>query len=267
MTRRKCRRYPSMTNGRRIWCALAAALMLLLVGCGESEPLPSATERFFVNDFADVMTDADEQTVYEAGVRLYEKTKAQVVLVTVDTLGDRDLESYALELARDWGVGDEELDNGVVLLFTTDGPHSRLEIGYGLEGALPDSKAGRILDTYLVPSYDDAAAWSAALTATYRGVLNAVYSEYGLTEEIHQMTEYDEAYVEGDDGDAIGMFVTFVMLVVLLSIIGRRRGGGGFVPIFFGGFHHGGGGFHGGGFGGGGFRGGGGGFGGGGASR
>lgn len=263
-----------MIKMRRIACVLAAALMLWLVGCGESEPLPSATDRFFVNDFADVMSDADEQTVYEAGVRLYEKSRAQIVLVTVDTLGGRDLESYALELARAWGIGDEEQNNGVLLLFTTDGPHSRLEIGYGLEGALPDSKAGRILDTYLVPAYDDESLWSTALTATYRGVLNEVYVEYGLTEEVHPMTEYDEQYVELDGGDAIGVIVVFVLLLVLIAVTGRR-GGGGLIPIFFGGFHHrggfGGGGFHsggfGGGFGGGGFRGGGGGFGGGGASR
>ncbi len=257
-----------MIKIRRIACALAAILMLWLVGCGESEPLPTATDRFFVNDFADVMTDADEQTVYEAGVRLYEKTEAQVVLVTVDTLGDRDLESYALELARAWGIGDEEQNNGVLLLFTTDGPHSRLEIGYGLEGALPDSKAGRILDTYLVPSYGDESAWSAALTATYRGVLNEVYAEYGLTEEVYPLPDYDEMYAEGDLGDALGMIVMMVILIVVLTSIGRR-GGGGFVPIFLGGFHHRGGFGGGSGFGGGfgGFRGGGGGFGGGGASR
>lgn len=272
MPHRARRRCPSMIKLRRVACVLAAVLMLWLVGCGESEPLPSATERFFVNDFADVMSDADEQTVYEAGVRLYEKTQAQVVLVTVNTLGGRDLESYALELARAWGIGDEEQDNGVLLLFTTDGPHSRLEIGYGLEGALPDSKAGRILDTYLVPAYDDESAWSTALAATYRGVLNEVYKEYGLTEEVHQMVDYDEQHVDDDGGDAIGVIVMFVLLLVLISVTGRR-GGGGIIPIFFGGFHHrgggfGGGGFHGGGgFSGGGFRGGGGGFGGGGASR
>ncbi len=267
--RRMRRRCPSMSDARRILWALVAAIMLLLAGCGESEPLPSATDRFFVNDFADVMSDADEQTVYEAGVRLYEKTEAQVVLVTVDTLGDRDLESYALELARAWGIGDEEQNNGVLLLFTTDGPRSRLEIGYGLEGALPDSKAGRILDTYLVPAYDDESTWSQALTATYRGVLNEVYTEYGLTEEVHLMPEYDEIYVEGDLGDVIGMFVMMIIVIVIFTNIGRR---GGIIPIFLGGFHHRGGGFggggsFGGGFSGGGFRGGGGGFGGGGASR
>ncbi len=254
-----------MIKRRQTVIAVLAALMLMLVGCGESEPLPEPTERFFVNDFADVMTDTNEQTVYEAGKNLYEQTKAQVVLVTVDSLGGRDLESYAIELARAWGIGDGDMNNGVLLLFTTDGPHSRLEIGYGLEGALPDSKAGRILDTYLVPAYDDEDAWSAALTATYRGVLNEVYVEYGLTEEVDGLTEYDEPYEEDDLGDAIGAIVTMVILLVILTSIGRR-GGGGFVPIFLGGFHPRGG-FHGGFGGGGGFRGGGGGFGGGGASR
>ncbi len=239
---------------------LAAALLLLLTGCAAQQTMsyPDPTERVFVNDFADVMTDADEQAVYEAGVALYEATDAQIVLLTVSDLGGQSLEEYSLHIAREWGIGDEEKDNGILLLFTTDGPHSRIEVGYGLEGAVNDSKAGRILDTYLVPWYEDSDAWSAQLTDTYKAILNEVYTEYGLTENLLTVK------TPVDEGGGEWIYAVF-MLIVLVTLLSGKRGGLFFLP-HFGGFHHHGG-FGGGGFGGGGFRGGGGGFGGGGASR
>lgn len=247
----------------KIILRLAAALLLLLTGCDAQQTMsyPEPTERFFVNDYADVMTDEDEQAVYEAGVALYEATEAQIVLLTVDDIGGQSLEDYSLHIARDWGLGDEEKDNGILLLFTVDGPHSRIEVGYGLEGAVNDSKAGRILDTYLVPWYEDEDAWSKQLADTYKAILNEVYFEYGLTES---MLTVDTPVADSDGSDLMLLVVIFIVMIIMLS---TRRGR--LILFASGGYHGGGGGFHGGGFsgGGGGFRGGGGGFGGGGASR
>lgn len=245
--------------------ALCAAALLLLTGCNAEPTMtyPEPTERFFINDFANIMTDEDEQMVYTAGASLYEATDAQIVLLTVNDLGGQSLEDYALAIARDWGIGDADKDNGILLLFTVDGPHSRIEVGYGLEGALNDSKAGRILDTYLVPWYEDSDAWSAQLTDTYKAIINEVYREYGLTENLLDVKT--PSHLE-DDGDWALLIPLLILFIILLS---SKRGGLFFLP-YFGGFHHhhhGGGGFGGSGGFGGGFRGGGGGFGGGGASR
>ncbi len=259
-----------MKYSRQLLAAVCLLLTALCVGC-DAQPTaasyPDPTDRFYVNDFADILTDADEQTVFEAGVKLAEATEAQVVLLTVDNIGDDYLENYALEIARGWGIGDADKDNGILLLFTVDGPHSRLEIGYGLEGAVPDSKAGLILDTYLVPWYDDKSAWSAQLTDTYRAVVNEVYAEYGM---IESQLPLDTPLDEDDAGDLV---MLIPMLLVLMLILSSKRGIF-FLPrfgAFYGGFggshHHRGGGFGGGFGGGGGFSGGGGGFGGGGASR
>lgn len=251
-----------MTKRARGVLTALLVFCLLLGGCGfGEEALPEPTDRFFVNDFANVLTDEDEQTVFETGRQLMEKTDAQVVLVTVESLGGYSLEEYALELAREWELGDEEKDNGLLLLFTTDGPHTRTEIGYGLEGPLPDSKAGRILDDHLVPYYDQPAAWSAALTDTYRTYVNEVYAEYGLS-----MTEYPEgSYDERAGKEQEVGWVEIAAIVVALLIFALLRSRGVHVPVFIGGFGGRGGGFGGGR--GGGFSGGGGGFGGGGASR
>ncbi len=251
--------------------AAVACLCMAMTGCAlfSAPTYPTATERFFVNDYADILTDSDEQAVYQAGVALQQATDAQVVLVTVDSLDGQELEDYAIGLARDWGIGDADKDNGVLLLFTTDGPHTRVEVGYGLEGALPDSKAGRILDTYLVPWYGDDTVWSKRLTDTYTALINEVYVEYGLSDsQLPLDTPMPEEIVLEDAG-ALAMLLP-LLLILVFCCTGIRRSvlfGVPFVGVHHrGGFH--GGGFHGGGFrGGGGFGGGGGGFGGGGASR
>ncbi len=248
---------------RRAWLVVVSTVLLLCVGCDEvaSSGLPDATEKFFVNDYADILSDTDEATVFEAGVNLQNATGAQVVLLTVDDLGGMAMEDYTLTIARNWGIGDAEKDNGILLLFTTDGPHSRVEVGYGLEGALPDSKAGRILDNYLVPWYDDADAWSAQLTDTYRALVNEVYAEYGMTESQFPL---EMPFEDEDEGDLI---MIIPMLIILILLLSSKRRGIFFLP-HFGGFNGGSGFYGGGGFrGGGGFSGGGGGFGGGGASR
>ena len=68
---------------------------------------PSPTSDFFVNDFASCLTDEDKSTIQALGEELYKKTKAQVVVVTVQSLGGRDIESYSIGLAREWGIGDK----------------------------------------------------------------------------------------------------------------------------------------------------------------
>ncbi|NLL18707.1 MAG: TPM domain-containing protein, partial [Clostridia bacterium] len=75
---------------------------------------------------------------------------ADLVVVTVENLGGYTIEEYALELFRRWGLGDKEKNNGVLLLvnkenvLTGQSGRVRIEVGYGLEGAIPDGKAGRI---------------------------------------------------------------------------------------------------------------------------
>lgn len=112
---------------------------------------PSPTSDFFVNDFASCLTDEDKSTIQALGEELYKKTNAQVVVVTVQSLGGRDIESYSIGLAREWGIGDKDDDSGVLLLLSTGDRQVRIEVGKGLEGSLTDGKSGRILDSYAVP--------------------------------------------------------------------------------------------------------------------
>ena len=107
--------------------------------------IPEPNDSFYVLDSADLLTPETEQTIIEYNLEL-EKTeeKPQFVVVTIPSTEDNSIEEYAVDLFESWGIGNADYDNGVLLLVTADG-HERLEIGYGLEGAIPDALAGTYL--------------------------------------------------------------------------------------------------------------------------
>lgn len=258
--------------------AALGIICILLMGAAPEDLQP--TSRFFVNDFADVLDEEDEDAIYQLGVSLFEQTKAQAVVVTVPSMDGMDLESFSYTLAESWGIGDEEDDSGVLLLLALEERESRIEVGYGLEGALTDLRTGQIQDKYMLPYYRDG-DYSTGMLEGYKAVLSLVYDEYGI--EVGDELPSAEEVVEEDE-DTGSFFAVFIPFLVIFGIIaisaiarggrGGRGGGGGFLFMpYHRGHHHndsffGGGGFGGGGgFSGGGFSGGGGSFGGGGSSR
>lgn len=230
--------------------------------------IPKAKSNFFVNDFANVISNDDENKMQKQGEALYKACGAQVVVVTVKSLDGADIESYSLELARSWGIGSKSNNDGVLLLLGVDDRQVRIEVGYGLEGALPDSKTGRILDLYGVEHFkkDD---FSTGLTAVYDSLVNEVYIEKDL-QPAEDYTPVSKVKQDDSKETDIGyIIVAVIILICFLSSLRKRKHRRGYVydsdDTFHGGF---GGGFSGGSSGGGGgFSGGGGSFGGGGSSR
>ena len=164
------------------FAAIFTVILLLLCGCDSESGYPAATERFFINDFADVLDSADEDKMYNSAVSLNNATTSQVVVVTVGSLDGKEPYQYALELGREWGVGTEENDNGIVILLATEEREIYIAVGYGLEGALPDSKTGRIIDTYGI-EYLRNNDFSKGISAIQNAIVNEVYLEYGLEPE------------------------------------------------------------------------------------
>ena len=253
-----------------ITAALAVCIFILPLSAANKYPKP--TSQFFVNDFAEVIEQSAEDEIYSKGAALQEKPTAQVVVVTVDTLDGEEPADYALELGREWGVGQEEEDNGVVILLAKTERQIYIAVGYGLEGALPDSKTGRIIDIYGL-DYLKNNDFSNGLLEIFKAVVNEVYIEYGEEPEegYTAIEDTNEETLEEYGARVLVSWVIMIAVVILFILIfGRRRRGffwfggpGGFGGgSGFGGFSGGSGGSFGGGF-----SGGGGSFGGGGAGR
>ncbi len=224
------------------------------------------TDAFYVNDYAGVLTESQEAGMIAAARDLASKTKAQVVVLTVKSLEGKPIEEYALEVARDWGIGDKKEDNGVLILLSTGDREIRIEVGLGLEGCLPDGKTGRLIDTNAIPYYakDDFANGTEQL---FYAVLNTVRAEYNLASvSVPAANEANKHAQDPIPQEKLDLYETIAPLLAVLLFVGLAIATKGRIFLWIGLSGRGRGG-RGGGYGGGRSSGGGGGFGGGGASR
>lgn len=234
--------------------ALLIALTLIMQSVASASPaIPDKpTNSIYVQDHAGVLTSSTKKQLNALGEQLQQKTKAQVVIVTVKSLGGASPEEFALEIMRKWGVGDSKLNNGVVLLVATQDRKSRIEVGYGLEGALPDAKTGRIQDAYMIPSFRNN-DYEKGIVNGYVALLQEVAKEYGQTIELDKKSKTSSVVAADNNWSSLAMFIIIIVLFFLRRFFGGGGGfGGGYWGGGFGGGSSGGGGFGGGSGGGGG---------------
>lgn len=155
-----------------------AIFILTISNFAFAAKIPTApTENIYVADYAAMIDDATKNQILEIGGELDKKHKAQIVVVTIDTLGGSSIEEYANELFRNWGIGDKNLNNGVLLLIAKEDRKFRIEVGYGLEGAITDGYAGEVLDG--MTNYFREGDYSAGILQAYGELTRKTYAEYG----------------------------------------------------------------------------------------
>lgn len=141
--------------------------------------MPGPTEAFYVNDYAEVLSDTQEEKLCNDGETLYTETTAQVAVLTVDSTEDQEITDFADAVGQQWGIGAQEENNGVLIVLSAGDRNAWITAGKELESRLTDSKIEQILAEYAVPYYkeDDLAKGT---IETYYAVLNEVREEYGL---------------------------------------------------------------------------------------
>lgn len=196
---------------------LFIGLLFSLPSYGEAV-IPKPTNEFFVNDFAGVLEASDEQYIQLAAVQLQEATTAQVVVVTIQSLQGEPLENYAYQLFKQWGIGTAEKNNGVLILVATDDRESRIEVGYGLEGVLPDGKTGRIQDEYMIPYFKEN-EYGSGIRNGFLAIVQEVYDEYGIEPGSLDIPYKGERSDTGDSGIAKGILFIIIIIVLLIDWI------------------------------------------------
>ncbi|HIZ87733.1 MAG TPA: TPM domain-containing protein [Candidatus Coprenecus pullistercoris] len=231
--------------------ALAVSVGTAAAQIPEKPSVPRA-----VNDFAGIFSRSDAEYMNRALVDFADSTSNRIVVVTVNDLGGMDPAMFAYEIGERWGVGSEKFDNGIVVLVKPKTSSSSgqvyIAVGYGLEGAIPDAIAKRIVENEMIPRFrenDYTGGVAAALNVLMR--LSAGEISY---------KEYEESVSDGAGGFiALG----FIILFIIVLVIARRNGptnighgGSSVADAIFWSSILGGGRSHGGGFSGGGFSGG-----------
>jgi len=106
-----------------------------------------------VNDLSDLLTLEETERLEAQLAALESDTTHQVVVLTVPSLEGEAIEAFALRVAETWQLGHEELDNGVLIVVASQDRRARVEVGYGLEGVIPDAVASRILRERMIPRF------------------------------------------------------------------------------------------------------------------
>jgi uncharacterized protein len=198
----------------RIFCWLWLCLLLitgLQTFAQEIPPRPMPPR--LVNDMAGVLLRQEADDLERKLVAYNNSTSTQIAIVTVKTTGDYDISETALKILRDWGVGSKEKNNGLVILAAIDDRKVRIETGYGLEGAVPDAIANRIIDEIIVPNFREGHYYQ-GLDEAVNAIEKAAAGEYKAIPKKRR----------GKGGGSI--FVLVIVAIILLSIINNRRGGG-----------------------------------------
>jgi uncharacterized membrane protein YgcG len=168
----------------------------------EVPPKPPASSGIYVQDYAGVISAPVRSYLQNLGRQLDQKTTAQLTVVTVKSLNGAPLEEYSLKLLRDWGIGNKEKNNGVLILVSTGDRKSRVEVGYGLEGALTDSITGLIQDQYMIP-YFRKGTYEEGIARGYEALALRIAKEYNVQLAVSGYNNHSPGTVKaGADGQS-----------------------------------------------------------------
>lgn len=185
--------------------------------CTEYPPKPNPPR--LVNDLADVLTPEQEAILERKLVAYDDSTSNQVAIVTIKTLEGYPIEEFSLKILRDWGIGNKTTNNGALIVAVIDDRQIRIEVGYGLEGAIPDITANQIIRNDIAPSFR-AGSYFEGFDKASQSIIQAAAGEYKAPEGYGKRT--------GRSGKGIGgMVLAFIIIIFVLSSINRRGGGGG----------------------------------------
>ena len=226
---------------------LTFALVSALAWAEEKFPAPVG----LINDFAGIISPEHEEKMNLLAREVLYKAGATVTVVTLKDIGGANVDEFTNRLYEKWGVGKKGEDRGVMLLIALKERKVRIEVGYGLEGIIPDGLAGQIRDRAMVP-YLKKGDYGPGLLNGLSAVASIIAKDKGIT--LTGLPPAPKTVSSRRRGYSFGIF-PFLFLVFLFWILARpgRRGGFALLPLLFLGGGRGGSGGHGGfgGFGGG----------------
>ncbi|WP_310492611.1 TPM domain-containing protein [Dechloromonas sp.] len=195
------------------WLAALCFALLPIFGWSANEvALPALTER--VNDLTGTLS-AEDRAGLTASLVLLEKDKgAQIAIVLLPTTQPESIEQFGIRLAEAWKIGRKGVDDGVIVIVAKDDRRMRIEVGYGLEGAIPDAIAKRIVAEQMAPRFREG-DFAGGLRATVATLDKVIRGEPLPAPAVHT------APSGADSGDALTfLLIVFFMAGVIRSMFG-----------------------------------------------
>ncbi len=200
-----------MINITRVAVVLVALLLAVTV---YAQDIPANDG--WVTDLGGFLSPQQETTLERLMESYKQGSEHEIALLTVTDLGGRSLEGYALEVARQWRIGQEEKNNGALLFVARAERKVRIEVGRGLEGTITDAISGRIIRGAIAPEFKRG--------RYYEGLLAGV-------EAMHAAAGGDYARIpearKRRPGGGMGLLPMIIMFFIFSRLFRRGRGGRG----------------------------------------
>ena len=226
------------------YCCFAALVCHPLCAIGSDKLIEDLKPTGSITDRADLLPPAQEQKLRKILNNLNTQTGAALVVVTLPSMEGGQIDDFTNRLFEKWGLGKAGQDNGVMLLVAVKERKMRIEVGYGLEGVIPDGKAGSIRDTYILPYFKNG-QMAAGIESGTLALANLIAKHYKI-----ELSEKPVAAPRSRQNNNWPLIVPIVIIVIIiLSTRGNHsnrrryyRGSGWYVGSSRGGFGGGGGG-------------------------
>jgi uncharacterized protein len=191
---------------------LVSLFLLPAVATARDWPAPTG----YLNDFAKIVDAASADSIEALGTELRQKTGADLAVVTLPDLGGEEIEPVATDLFSHWGIGSKAKDEGVLILLALKERRIRIEPGYGVEGVLPDGRAGGIIRNVMGPDLS-ADRFGPGLLKGSRAVAAVIAAEHGVT--LTGSAGVQPPPLHGDDDLGVpGIFLLLFILVVFIVL-------------------------------------------------
>ncbi len=132
-----------------------------------------------VNDYANILTDEEEDNLNALLKYLEDSIGSQLVILSIDSLDERTIEEYSIDVADSWRIGRANYDDGIIITLAMKDRKIRIEVGYGLELIIRDEIAKKIIDNTMVPEFRTG-NFNAGLTKASEEIINLIYSNSEL---------------------------------------------------------------------------------------
>ena len=164
----------------------------------------------FVNDYADLLNSEQKNNLEQKLSQFEKETSNEISVVTIQNMQGDTIENFAVKLFEEWGIGKKDKDNGILILVAKDERKMRIEVGYGLEGALTDAQSFWIIDQVMKPAFRNNDYYGGLNEATDK-IMSSIKGEF-------QIPQQDSASTFDELAPAVILAVFFIIWLSLFFL-------------------------------------------------
>jgi uncharacterized protein len=204
----------ALPTWRRLVALVLLALFCAVAQAQDLAPVPPLDSP--VVDTTGTLDAATKQQLQSQALALQQRKGSQLQVLVVPTTQPEDIAQYAVRAFEEWKIGRKGVDDGVLLVVAKDDRRVRIEVGYGLEGAIPDATSARVIQEYLVPKFRSG-DYAGGITDATAALVKLIDGEPLPA----PMADHRAERGKGGSGWLVALFVAFIVAQVVRGIFGR----------------------------------------------